>query len=34
MVLLDQSSAFITINHDILINRLYDLGIADSPTLV
>ena len=31
MVLLDLSSAFDTINHDIL--RLYDLGISDSPLL-
>ena len=33
MVLLDLSSALYTINHDILINRLYDLGISDAPLL-
>ena len=33
MVLLDLSSAFDTINHDILINRLYYLGISDAPLL-
>ena len=33
MVLLGLSSAFDTINHDILINRLYYLGIADSPLI-
>ena len=33
MVLLDLSSAFDTINHDILINRLYYLGISDDPLL-
>ena len=33
MVLLDLLSAFDTINHDILINRLYYLGISDAPLL-
>ena len=33
MVLLYLSSAFDTINHDILINRLYYLGISDAPLL-
>ena len=33
MVLLDLSSAFDTINHGILINRLYYLGISDAPLL-
>ena len=33
MVILDLSSAFDTINHDILINMVYYLGIFDAPLL-
>ena len=33
MVLLDLSPAFDMVNHDILMNRLYDLGISDAPLL-
>ena len=33
IVLLELSSAFDTINHNILINRLYYLGISDAPLL-
>ena len=33
MVLLDLSSAFDTINHDILLHCLYALGISDDPLL-